>query len=237
MQPKGHHQAMHSPPFALFGLPPSEAAAIGTLALAAVAVVSLAVSYRLLRLSQKQTDESRSQNTATLRLASEQLELNRVQLAAITEQAEVAQKALTEQITPRLIPAGVSSAQIGPQEPIFPEPQRIEVTPTYLGVINAGNGIAVFDVDRAKATCGPDGGRGGLGVLVPPALAPGAEGLIKLTPAVGASQAPQVGLIYNLEIPYRGSNPRSRKSVLRFTAQYFGDRHWAIKMIDDEPNP
>lgn len=227
---------MHSSPLALFGLPPNEAASIGTLALAAVAVVSLAVSYRLLKLSQRQTEESRNQNTATLRLATEQLELNRVQLAAITEQAEVAQKALTEQITPRLIPAGVSSAQIGPPEPIFREPQHIEVTPTYLGLINAGNGVAVFDVDRAAATCGPDGGRGGMGILVPPALAPGAEGLIKLTPAIGESQAPHVGLIYNLEIPYRGSDPRSRKSVLRFTAQYFSHQHWEIKMID-EPNP
>jgi hypothetical protein len=224
-----------NPALALFGLPPSEAAAIGTLALAAVAVVSLLVSYRLFKISRAQTEESRGQNTATLRLAMEQLELNRLQLAAITEQAEIAQRALSLQVTPRLIPAGGGAARIGPSEPIWREPQHLEVTPTFLGLVNAGNGVAVFDVDRAEATCGPDGGKGGMGIIVPPALAGGAEGQIKLTPGAGrGAQAVQVGIIYNVSIPYRGSDPNSLRRILRFTAQYFSERHWEIKIVHSD---
>lgn len=223
-------------PVALFGLPASEAAAIGTLALAIVALVSLLLNYRLLRLNENQNKESQEQNTATLRLAVEQLELNRVQMSAITEQAEVAQKALSLQITPSLIPASMSSARIGPSEPIMREPQHVEVTPTFLGVINAGNGVAVLDADRAEATCGEGGGRGGMGILVPPALAAGAEGQIKLTPQVGDSQKVHMGIVYNVTIPYRGSDPRSHQKVLRFTAQLFGEQHWNIQIVDAKPS-
>jgi hypothetical protein len=206
-----------------------------------VAVISLSLSYLLFKLTQKQNAESHSQNVAALRLTAEQLELNRVQLSAMgeqvsamTKQVETAEKALAVQTTPRLIPAGVGSARIGPSEPIMREPQSIEITPTFLGVINAGNGVAVFDTDSAKATCGPDGGRGSMGIVVPPALAGGAEGQIKLTPAIGGSQAPHLGMIYSLEIPYQGAGQGSPRFVLRFTAQFFNEQHWEIKIVHPE---
>jgi hypothetical protein len=228
-------------PTALFGLPPEEAAAIGTIALALVAVISLFLSYRLFKLTQQQNAESHGQNLATLRLTAEQLELNRVELSAMgeqvsamTRQVETAERALAVQITPNLIPAGVAAARIGPPEPIMREPQHIEVTPTFLGVINAGNGVAIFDTERASATCGPDGGRGGMGIVVPPALAGGAEGQIKLTPQVGGGQVADVGIIYNLEIPYQGAGQDSPRLVLRFTAQFFNEQHWEIKIVHPE---
>ncbi len=99
-----------------------------------------------------------------------------------------------------------------------------------LGLINAGNGAAILESHKAKATCGPDGGIGSLGIVVPSALAAGTQGTIKLTPQLGEPQEPRASMIYMVEVAYHAYGDDSCVWSLVFSARYFSENHWVIQV-------
>jgi hypothetical protein len=225
---------------AVIGLTTDEAVAIGTLALAAVGALTFIANLFVVRAARTQAEATRLAADATLReakqvaqqvrTAEKQADVAERQLRAITRQVQVAERALRFQSIPRLIPAGMEACRIGKREAAEREPKIQVVKPVFLGVINAGDGAAVFNVDAASATCGEDGGKGPMGINVPPALAAGGQGTIRLTPQIGEVQEVAAGMIYTVSIDYHAYGAEEQIWNLTFTAQIFRKDHWEIQV-------
>jgi hypothetical protein len=199
-------------------------AAASTIVLAVVGVLTFLANRRLYR-------ETSEQSTAGLRVAVEQMEIAKGQMAAINGQAEIARRALELQLTPRLIPGGPESCQFGPGELVRPEPQPITIVPVHLTIANAGNGVAVIDTAQAEARYVRDGAHRPITIILPPAIAPGAEAKLKLARAAMKDQELRAGDRFELSIPYRGDASADRLQHLCFSAQYFSASQWKVQVL------
>jgi hypothetical protein len=208
----------------LGAIDPGAVAAVSTIVLAIVGVLTFLANRRLYR-------ETSEQSTAGLRVAIEQMEIAKGQMAAINEQAEIARRALELQLTPRLIPGGPESCRFGPGELVRPEPQPITIVPVHLTIANAGNGVAVIETDQAEARFVRGGAHRPMTIILPPAIAPGAEAGLKLTRAAMEDQELLAGDRFELSIPYRGDASADRLRRLCFSAQYFSASQWEVQVL------
>jgi hypothetical protein len=230
-------------PAAVLGLSAEDWVALGTIALALVGAMALFANVLIVRAARDQGRATRDAADATLEeaqqvarqvdVSNQQLKLAESQLEAVSEQTRLAKRAYQLQSLPRLIPGGMETCRVGPAEPILRPPQEQTVVPVFLGVVNAGNGAAILMPDEAFAACGPDGGRGPMGVIVPPALAAGAQGVVKLTPQMGGAQEIHVGMIYAVTLTYWADEVPEMTWKLAFTAQYFSPTHWLIEVKEN----
>lgn len=219
------------------------ATAYGTIALATIGALALIVNGVVVWFSRDQARATREASEATqhsadatlreakqiaeqVRIAGEQVQLSESQNQAVQHQVEIAQRTLEAQSIPLLIPAGMESC--GFSKVISNDESgavKIMYPSVYLGVINAGNGAAILDAHLASGSCG---GIGPMGVILPPALAAGAAGQIKLTATVGQPIEPRPGDMYKVTVPYRSFGDQKARWELTFTAQYFNAEHWIV---------
>jgi hypothetical protein len=230
-------------PSGFLGLSAEDWVALGTIGLALVGAMALLANVFVVRAARDQGQATREAADATLEealqvarqveVSNQQLKLAESQLETISEQTRLAKRAYQLQSLPRLIPGGMETCRVGPAEPILRPPQELTVVPVFLGVVNAGNSAAILNPDEAFAACGPDGGRGSMGVIVPPALAAGAQGMVKLTPQTGGAQENHVGMIYAVTLTYWAYEFREMTWKLAFTAQFFSPTHWQIEVKEN----
>ncbi len=117
----------------------------------------------------------------------------------------------------------------------MPEPQPVTIVPVFLAVANAGNGVAIIETDRAEAKCVSQGTHREMTIIVPPALAPGAQAPIKLIRSnASEDQELAAGERFEVSIPYRGDDTAIGLRQLRFSAQYFNDSHWKLRGLDSQ---
>jgi hypothetical protein len=238
-------------PTALIHLTADEAVAVGTLALAAVGVMTLIANFLLLRSARTQTEATRQSAEATqkaaeatlreakqiglqVEAANEQTKISERQFRAMKKQVEIAEDGLRAQRTPELIPAGIEACRIGEAETVRQD-LGSAVRPIFLGVINAGNGAAIIASDHCSATCGEGGGAGSLGIVPPPALPGGGAGTIKLTPQANEAQAIRSGMRYQVKLGYyiyRSGGIRMIKS-LEFEVRYLSSTHWEVQVTSE----
>lgn len=214
--------------FLSIAISPESIAAASTIVLAAVGVLTFLANRRLYR-------ETSGQNAANLEIAVEQTKTAKLQMAAINEQAEIARQALQLQVTPRLIPAGPELCRYGPSETLQPEPQPIVITPAFIDIVNAGNGVALIETDQAEAKSVREGASREMTIILPPALAPGAQATVKLVRPAMEDQAIATGDRFDVSIPYRADGVPDRLWRLQFSARYFNEGHWQLKVIQDTP--
>jgi hypothetical protein len=193
------------------------AVAMATFLLAVAAFLALRESRALGIVTREQAEATREQAEA----ARGALEATLAQAAATREQAELARTALARQIEPFLLPTGEEGFSVGEVENVAGEVQPINVLPVYVGVFNAGNGVAVIDEVEAS------GPHGRAGVFVPPTVAAGAERRIRLAFTFG--DRARAGDKFSALIRYHGVDHVPR--TLAFEATWYPHGHWRIENV------
>lgn len=214
--------------------------AIGTLALAVFSAATIWSSRSQTKATREATEATQLSANATLREAKAiaqqvgvgqtQVEASEKQNRAAQRQVEIARRSLEAQSVPQLIPAGSEYCRFS-NEHGDGGPGRQRFGAVYLGVVNAGNGAAVIDAEQSRAGDGVElTGPGQLNIVLPPALASGADGEIKLTPATAQAIEPKAGMTFKVEIAYSAFADEGPTRTMSFTAQFFSHDHWLIKV-------